>query len=96
MDLTNVNQYKAIIITAYISAIIVYIYYGYLYNEKKGVLTRFEKRSYTFSMICLILIPYIGCLYSIIDNSKTDNYTQFIILNTITFYIIHINKIKYT
>ena len=29
MDMSNVNQYKAIIITAYISAIIVYIYYAF-------------------------------------------------------------------
>ena len=83
MDMSNVNQYKAIIITAYISAIIVYIYYAYLYDGREKTITRFEKRVYTISMMCLVLIPYIGCIYSIIDNKKTNNYIQFIILNTI-------------
>ena len=51
MDMSNVNQYKAIIITAYISAIIVYIYYAYLYDGREKTITRFEKRVYTISMM---------------------------------------------
>ena len=83
MNSLDINKYTAIIITAYLSTLSVYIYYSYLYNKKKGVLTRFEKRIYTISMICLVILPYIGCIYSIIDNKKTDNYIQFIILNTV-------------
>tara|TARA_Y100001970_G_C14118609_1_gene795016 strand:- start:573 stop:1058 length:486 start_codon:yes stop_codon:yes gene_type:complete len=81
--LNNVDQYIAIIITAYILSLSVYIYYIYLFDKKKGVLTRFEKRIYTVSIFSLILIPYIGCIYSIIDNNQTNNYIQFIILNSI-------------
>ena len=83
MNLRSFDPYLATIITSYIITFGVYIYYGIQYDKKRGVIPKYEKIIYTMSMLCLIAIPYFGCLYSIIDNSLTDNYIQFIILNTI-------------
>ena len=83
MNLRNFDPYFATIITSYIITFGLYVYYGVQYDKKRGMIPRYEKIIYTLSMLCLIAIPYFGCLYSIIDNNLTDNYIQFIILNTV-------------
>ena len=95
MNLRNFDPYLATIITSYIITFGLYVYYGVQYDEKRGMIPRYEKIIYTLSMLCLIAIPYFGCLYSIIDNNLTDNYIQFIVLNTVVvacFIIIIIMK----
>ena len=83
MNLRNFDPYLAIIITSYSITFGLYIYYGYQYDKRRGVMESYKKNIYTISLLSLIGIPYIGCLYSIIDNNLADNYIGFIVQNTI-------------